>query len=91
MASDWEILEVVGTEEDAELIAGFLQSQGMPCQVESAHSHEFPVNVTALGNVRIEVPAGRAEEARQLPASRVALGVDEQPVADGTDGAEGEV
>ena len=77
MAQDWEILEIVGTEEDAELIAGFLQSQGMPCQVESAHSHEFPVNVTALGNVRIEVPAGRAEEARQLIADRVPLAADE--------------
>jgi hypothetical protein len=70
MADDWEILEIVGTEEEAELICGYLESQGVPCQVESAHSHEFPVNVTALGNVRIEVPAERIEEARQLLAER---------------------
>jgi hypothetical protein len=86
MASDWEILEVVGTEEDAEVIAGYLESQGMPCQIESAHSHEFPVNVTALGNVRIEVPAGRLEEARQLLADRESLGADEQPEGSGEEG-----
>ena len=48
MAADWEILDVVGTEEEAELICGYLQNQGVPCQMESAHSHEFPVNVSAL-------------------------------------------
>lgn len=70
MAADWETLEVLGTEEEAALVCGFLESQGVPCQVESAHSHEFPVNVTALGNVRVEVPVERLEEARRLLAER---------------------
>jgi hypothetical protein len=70
MADGWEILEVLGTEEDAEVVRGYLESQGVPCQVESAHSHEFPVNVSALGNVRIEVPADRLDEARRLLAAR---------------------
>jgi len=78
MAADWEILEIVGTEEEAELIVGYLESQGVPSQIESAHSHEFPVNVTALGNVRVEVPAGRLEEAQRLLAQRESLGADEQ-------------
>ena len=68
MADGWEVLEVFGTEEEAEMMRGFLESQGVPCQVESAHSHEFPVNVSALGNVRVEVPADRVEEARRLIA-----------------------
>jgi hypothetical protein len=68
MADEWEVLEVFGTEEEAEMLRGFLDSQGVPCQLESAHSHEFPVNVSALGNVRIEVPADRLEEARRLVA-----------------------
>ena len=68
MADDWEVLEVFGTEEEAEMLRGFLESQGVPCQLESAHSHEFPVNVSALGNVRVEVPADRVEEARRLVA-----------------------
>jgi hypothetical protein len=79
MASDWEILEVVGTEEEAEIMVGYLASQGMPAQMDSAHSHEFPVNVSALGNVRVEVPAGRVEEARRLLEQRESLGADEQP------------
>jgi hypothetical protein len=70
MADGWEILEVLGTEEDAEVVRGYLESQGVPCQVESAHSHGFPVNVSALGNVRVEVPADRLEEARRLLAAR---------------------
>ena len=70
MADDWEILEVLGSEEDAELVCGFLRSQGVPCQVESDHSHEFPVNVSALGNVRVEVPTDRLDEARRLLAER---------------------
>jgi hypothetical protein len=70
MADGWEILEVLGTEEDAEVVRGYLESQGVPCQVESAHSHEFPVTVSALSNVRIEVPADRLDEARRLLAAR---------------------
>ena len=70
MADGWEILEVLGTEEEAEVVRGFLESQGVPCQVESVHSHEFPVNVSALGNVRVEVPADRLDEARRLLAER---------------------
>ena len=70
MADGWEILEVLGTEEDAELVCGYLQSQGVPCQVESALSHEFPVNVSGLSSVRVEVPVDRLEDARRLLAER---------------------
>ena len=70
MADNCSVLEVLGTEEEAELVCGYLESQGVPCQVESAHSHEFPVNVSALGNVRVEVPSQRVEEARRLLAER---------------------
>jgi len=81
MANDWEILEVLGSEEDAQVICGFLESQGVPCQMESAHSHEFVFSVGALSNVRVEVPASRVEEARRLLAERErvpALGEDEE-------------
>ena len=82
MAGDWEILETLSSEEEAELICGYLESQGVPCQVESAHSHEFPVTVSALANVRVEVPGDRVEEARRLLAERETappvLGEDEE-------------
>ena len=70
MADDWEVLEVFGTEEEAEVIRGFLESQGVPCQLESAHSHEFVFSVGALSNVRVEVPTKRVEEAKRLLAER---------------------
>lgn len=70
MANGWEVIEVVGTEEEAELIAGYLANQGIPVEVESMHSHEFPVNVSALGDVRIQVPSEHVEEARRLLAER---------------------
>jgi hypothetical protein len=70
MAEDWEVLEVLGTEEEAEVVRGYLESQGVPAQLESAHSHEFPANISALGNVRVEVPVGRLDEARRLLAER---------------------
>ncbi|MBZ0113651.1 MAG: DUF2007 domain-containing protein [Thermoanaerobaculia bacterium] len=79
MADGWEVLEVVGTEEEAELIAGYLRSREIDCVVESLHSHEFPVNVTKLGEVRVEVPSAQLEAARELLERRVAADVDSSP------------
>jgi len=70
MADDWEILEVLSSEEEAAVICGYLESQGVPCQVESVHSHGFAFAVGGLSNVRVEVPANRVEEARRLLAER---------------------
>ena len=67
MADGWEIVEALDTEEEATLVCGYLESQGIPCQLDSAQSHEFPVEG---GNVRIEVPSDRLEEARRLLAER---------------------
>ncbi len=81
MADGWEILEVLSTEEEAAVICGYLESQGVPCQVESVHSHGFAFAVGALSNVRVEVPTDRVEEARRLLAERErvpALGEDEE-------------
>ena len=68
-AREWEIAEVVESNEEAVLVAGFLESNGIPAQVESLHVEELPVNLGALGEVRVRVPAGRLEEARALLAA----------------------
>jgi len=47
-------------------VAGFLNSSGIPAEVESLHVEELPVNVGALGEVRVMVPADRLDEARSL-------------------------
>jgi len=66
MAEVWEIVKVVGTEEEATIVVGFLQSSGIEAEAESLAASEFPIDFGDLGQVRIRVPAGQAEVARTL-------------------------
>jgi len=68
--SDWEIVETVGTDEEAALIAGYLESEGVPARVESLLFHQEPVTFGRLGEVRIFVPGADVERARELLAGR---------------------
>ncbi len=70
MGEEWAIVKVVGSEEEASVVLGFLESSGVPAEVESLHSSDFPTDVGELSNVRIRVPADRAEEATALLNSR---------------------
>ena len=45
---NWEIVETVGTEEDASLVAGFLEAQGIGTQVESLLFHQEPATFGKL-------------------------------------------
>jgi hypothetical protein len=67
---EWVIARVVESNEEAILVAGYLDSNGIPAKVESLHVDELPVNLGALGEVRVRVPAGRLEEAQALLAAR---------------------
>jgi len=70
MSAGWEIVETVGTDEEAALIAGFLQSRGVPALVESLLFRQEPVTFGRLGEVRLRVPAERVAEARRLLEER---------------------
>lgn len=90
MAEDWAVVRIVGTDEEAELIAGFLRSRDVPTEVESLLFHQEPVTFGRLGEVRIRVPADREEEAHRLldegaPADRGGGGGDDGE-EDGTEG-----
>jgi hypothetical protein len=50
--------------DEAELIRGFLENEGIPAQVEPAESTVLPANIGALGDVRIYV--AQEDEARAL-------------------------
>ena len=80
MAEDWVIVKVVGTEEEATVVVGFLENCGIPAEVESLHASEFPTEIGDLSDVRIRVPAERADEAKALLNER-------EDVATGEDGA----
>lgn len=71
-SEDWLSVLVIEGEEEAELIQGFLENEGIPCRLESRFSHEFPARVGQLGEVDIRVPASRSEEARRVLERREA-------------------
>jgi hypothetical protein len=80
MAEEWEIVKIVGTEEEAMIVVGFLQSSGIEAEAESLHASEFPTDIGDLANVNIRVPGERADEARALLNQR-------EDVATGDEGA----
>ena len=67
---NWEIVETVGTEEDASLVAGFLEAEGIASQIESLLFHQEPATFGKLSEVRILVHADDVERARRLIAAR---------------------
>ncbi len=75
---EWAVARVVESNEEAILAAGFLNSNGIPAEVESLHVDELPVNVGGLGEVRVRVPAERLAEAQAL-LDRSELPVEEEP------------
>ena len=44
MAEEWEIVKIVGTEEEATVVVGFLQSSGIDAEAESLHVSELPTD-----------------------------------------------
>jgi hypothetical protein len=70
MSEGWEIVETVGTESEAALIAGFLESRGLTAQIESLLFHQEPVTFGRRGEVRVRVRSEDAETARRLLAER---------------------
>lgn len=52
----WPIVRIVGTEEEARLVQGFLANQDIPAQVESLLFHQEPVTFGRMAEVRIRVP-----------------------------------
>lgn len=83
MAEEWEIVKIVGTEEEATLLIGFLNNSGIPAEVESLLAQEFPVDFGHLGEVRVRVPADRLEEAQALLNERENLATGEEGVQAG--------
>jgi hypothetical protein len=69
-AEDWVEVASVGDDEEAEIIAGLLESEDIPCEIEGPSATPWPENLGALGLSRVMVPADRAAEAKALIAER---------------------
>jgi len=70
---DEDLREVtqVWDQNEAEIIKGFLESQGIPCFFRGQILHSvYPIFVDGLGEIKILVQAKDLETARELLASR---------------------
>ena len=67
---EWVAVAATGDDEKAELIAGFLRSQGIESVVEGPSMTPFPEDLGTFGESRVMVPPDRAEEARASIAAR---------------------
>ncbi|HTR03843.1 MAG TPA: DUF2007 domain-containing protein [Thermoanaerobaculia bacterium] len=67
---DWVEVAAAGDDEEAEIIAGLLESEDIPCEIEGPSASPWPENLGALGVSRVMVPPDRADEARALIAER---------------------
>jgi putative signal transducing protein len=66
----WVEIANSANSDEAELIQGFLEAEGIDSQVEHAEAHSFPATVGSLGDVRVYVPATDQERARELLRQR---------------------
>lgn len=69
-SSTWVEIESVGTEEEARIVSGFLEGEGIPCQVESLRVDAAPVNLGTMSEIRIYVSAENEKMALDLLAQR---------------------
>ena len=70
MNDGWAQVETLGSESEAALVAGFLESRGIPARVESRFFRQEPVTFGPMADVRLLVEEERVAEARGLLAER---------------------
>lgn len=66
----WVEIASVGTEDEAKLVQGFLEAEGITAQVESVRSDFAPANFGMLGDIRVYVAADDEARAQQLLRDR---------------------
>ena len=67
--AEWRVVRTVGTEEEAALIAGYLDAAGIDSRIESLLFHQEPVNFGRMGEVRVLVDAVAVEAAETALAA----------------------
>jgi hypothetical protein len=66
----WVEIASSGTEDEANLLQGFLEAEGIAAQVENVKFSMEPINFGTMGEIRIYVPRESEEKAMQLLRSR---------------------
>ena len=66
----WVEIASVGTADEARLMQGYLDSEGIPAEIESLKSDELPANFGQLGDIRLYVNSNNEQQALELLRSR---------------------
>lgn len=66
----WVEIASVGTEDEARILEGYLEAEGIPAQVESLKFSMEPVNLGTMSEIRIYVSAENEERAMRLVEER---------------------
>lgn len=67
---EWVEAAATGDDEEAILIAGFLEAQGISTMVEGPMTSPFPEDIGSLGLSRVMVPPEQGDHAKRLLAER---------------------
>jgi hypothetical protein len=68
----WVEIASTGTEEEARLLQGFLEAEGMAAQIENVKFTMEPINFGTMGDIRIYVSSTDEARAQQLLKQREA-------------------
>lgn len=66
----WVEIASVGTEDEANLLRGFLEAEGMPAQIENVKFSMEPINFGKMGEIRIYVSSDDEARAQALLRQR---------------------
>jgi Putative prokaryotic signal transducing protein len=68
----WVEIAGVGTDDEARLIQGFLDAEGIPAQIENVKFSQEPVNFGTMGDIRVYVSDEDEQRALELLRRREA-------------------
>ena len=66
----WVEIASTGNEDEAKLLQGFLEAEGIPAQVENVRFSMEPVTFGKMGEIRVYVPQEEEAKAMQLLRER---------------------
>jgi Putative prokaryotic signal transducing protein len=69
-STTWVEVASTGTDDEARLIQGFLEAEGIPAQVENVKFQMEPVNFGTMGDIRVYVGSQDEARAQQLLKQR---------------------
>jgi hypothetical protein len=66
----WVEIASMGGEDEAMLLRGFLEAEGIPANIENVKFQMEPINFGTMGDIRVYVPSEHEQRAQELLRSR---------------------